>query len=397
MIDHWLREEPMKKEKRVKKAARGRRNEISLALAVAALVLILPAGCQSQPRVYKIAGEPNTPGQSYDGQGRQRPNNPPDVNARPIDVSPGAAPEMIPTVREYHLGAGDVLKIKINQLMDPDHEETLRVEVDRRGQIFLPLLNHVQAGGLTCEQLRGELALRLGQEFIRNPQVDIAVERFGSKPVTVLGAVRNPGTVNLVSDNAGLMDVISLAGGISGVPSDNIEILRAGYSPIAQAGGLGGSDAGYVQRELVPVSHLFAEDGRHVNPVIFPGDVVKVPNSENGLVFLAGAVSQPGARPYYQSMTILQAVSCAGGPNHIADETKCKIIRRQLDGSEKSFVVNLEEVRKGKKENVLVARNDTIEMAVDPGKKFFDDLGRLFHAGAFAGVNASYDPVNSGY
>jgi polysaccharide biosynthesis/export protein len=387
--------------KTANKMAPKREKTVFFAALTAALILILPAGCQQKTRIYKVAGDmPNSHRMAPDAAGSQRPDNFQGTGPAPVGgtVTDSAGIELVPVMHEYHLGAGDVLKIKINQLLEPDREETLQVEVDRRGQIYLPLLNHVQAGGLTCEQLRNELALRLGQEFIRSPQVDIKIERYGSKPVMVLGSVRNPGTVNLESDHAPLMDVISLAGGISGVAADNIEILRSGYRPDQPAAASTiGSDGSYIQRELVPVSHLFAEDGRHVNPVIYPGDVVKVPNSENGFVYLSGAVSQPGAKPYYQPMTLLQAVSCGGGPSRIADETKCKIIRRQSDGGEKSFVVNLEDIRLGKKENLMVARNDTIVLAVDPGKKFLDDLERLFHTGAYAGVNATYDPVNSGY
>lgn len=373
--------------------------------AAMAMVLCLCIGCQQQQaRVYKVSySNPNTNHPVSPNSNYQGPNNFQAAPSSPSFQTPNAWPagsEAIPQAREYHLGAGDTLKIKINQLLELDHEEVLMVEIDQRGQIYLPLLNHVHAEGLTCEQLRNEIALRLSQEFIRNPQVDVNIEQFGSKKVMVLGMVRNPGPVVLDTDCAPLMNIISQAGGISGVSNGNVEIIRCGYR--SQQNGPGQIDPaswstpngynGYQPPlELIPVNYLFAKEGQQVNPLIYPGDVVKIPLSENGYIYVSGEVAQPGAKPFRDPMTILQAVSSAGGASNVADEQKCKVIRRMDNGSEQVIMVNLEEVRKGKQKNLIIARNDTILMPVHPVKKFFDDINQLVRRGVNVGMDVTYD------
>ena len=58
---------------------------------------------------------------------------------------------------------------------------------------------------------------------------------------------------------------------------------------------------------------------------------------------------------------------------------------------EKEIVVDLKEIRKGRHVNLLLARNDTIIVPVDPTKKFFDDMDKMFRRGVNAGVSVTYD------
>jgi protein involved in polysaccharide export with SLBB domain len=83
----------------------------------------------------------------------------------------------------YHIGAGDILEVKIFQLLEPDREELLVCEVNRDGEIYLPLLNHVKAAGLTTEQLRKAMVGSLAREFIREPKVNVSVKEYRSKAV----------------------------------------------------------------------------------------------------------------------------------------------------------------------------------------------------------------------
>ena len=85
--------------------------------------------------------------------------------------------------RGYHIGVGDVLEVKVNQLLELNREEKLLLEVDRSGQIYLPLLNHVKVASLTTEQVRRELLRRLGREYIRDPKVDVSIKHYNSKKV----------------------------------------------------------------------------------------------------------------------------------------------------------------------------------------------------------------------
>ena len=290
----------------------------------------------------------------------------------------------------YHIGVGDLVQISINQLLEPDRQEVLVCEVDHMGNVYLPVLSEVPASGMTPQQLQEQLIGRLAQQFIRNPQVDVSMKDCRSKKVLVLGNVRRPGPVALQTDVTSLLKVIGSAGGIGNDSAPDIEILRGAYGPSGAAGGSDLSGSAY-QRELVPISTLFAEDGVRVDPVIYPGDVVKVQTGTDGYVYLSGEVTQPGAKPFRRPLSILQAVSTAGGLTKNAKDKECKIIRLDANGEEKVIIVDLPKVHKGQERNFILARNDTIIVPIDPVKKFFNDLDSLFKRGIATGVRLQYD------
>jgi len=385
-----------------------RRNlrQTSVAVMLAgSLVMYAANGCSQKPsRVYKIAYAARTQQnpESADQQGPQRPNNQtanPDNDQLTVDELNPVAPRPAPRdSHSYHLGPGDVLQIKIFQLTDLDKEAMLIQAVDRRGQIYLPLLNHVQAAGLTCTQLQSELILQLGKEFIRDPKVDVSIKEYASKQVMVLGAVRRPGSVALKTDCAYLRDVISDAGGIQPDAAPDIEILRGAYAPgesarpfLMHAAWQGGSEIQPVLRERVSIQRLFGKSDEQVNPRIHPGDVIKVPPGQDGVVYISGEVKQPGAKSFRRPLSILQAITSAGNVTNVAAEKNCKILRRKPDGDEQVIKVNLKNIRQGKEDNILLAQNDTVIIPADPIKKFFDDLDQMIRRGVIVGVDATYD------
>ncbi|MCP4711591.1 MAG: polysaccharide export protein, partial [Planctomycetes bacterium] len=256
------------------------------------MLVFFSSGCQQKsPRVYKVSysqsmgvpGEPYPSNQGYPSN-QPLPSNQWELQdnmvgpilekqamlgARPLNII-----EPPKTPQAYHIGPGDVVQLKIFQLLDLNRDEILVQEVDRRGLIYIPLLNYVPVAGLTGDQLREELIRRLGQEFIRDPKVEVKIQRYGSKQVMVLGAVSRPGALALDSDCAPLLDVISKVGGIGNGASPDIEILRGAYQPDRYGSGMfksvgyDSSQSGmYSSREIVPVSMLFARGEGQLNPM----------------------------------------------------------------------------------------------------------------------------------
>ncbi len=383
--------------------------------AIAVIIILMITGCAQQPtRVYKVASgrtapAPNQPrryNSANNTPAAERPAPQSDVivygpegaqftPTPPLPATLAQNPSSYPGNEEYHLGPDDVLEIKIFQLLEPDEEAVLNTKVDRQGCISLPMLNQIQVSGMTCQQLQQELLNRLGSNYIRNPRVSVALKENGSKKVMVLGCVKKPGPVMLGSDSATLMDVITIAGGIQNTAAPHIEILRGAFDPAAglptpaENGWSNGTFA--YARELVPISQLFAEDATPLNPLIYPGDVVSVPNGEDGYIYISGEVAQPGTKTYRRPLSVLQAITSAGGATNIAAEKKCRILRQTPDGREKVVLVDLAKIRDGQAPNLLMARNDTIIVPVDPVKKFFDDIDKMFRRGVAAGVDVTYD------
>lgn len=109
----------------------------------------------------------------------------------------------------YRIGPEDVLSI------DVWDNEALSVEVPVRpdGRISLPLLDDVQAAGLTPLELRDFLTKRL-TEYMSSAEVSVIVTEVRSYKVSVLGAVRTPGRFELNSRST-ILDVLAMAGGFT--------------------------------------------------------------------------------------------------------------------------------------------------------------------------------------
>jgi len=136
-----------------------------------------------------------------------------DTSAR--DANGVAAPDA------YRIGAEDVLQISVwkNEAMS----RTVPVRPD--GKISLPLLNDVQAGGLTALELRAVLTTKLA-EYIPSPEVSVIVSDVRSFKVSVMGEVARPGRFELRSWTT-VLDVLALAGGFTQFAArSRIVILR---------------------------------------------------------------------------------------------------------------------------------------------------------------------------
>jgi polysaccharide biosynthesis/export protein len=121
----------------------------------------------------------------------------------------------------YRIGPEDVLQISVwkNDAM------SRAVPVRPDGMISLPLLNDVQAGGLTALELREVLTQKLA-EYIPSPEVSVIVSDVRSFKVSVMGEVARPGRFDLRSWTT-VVDVLALAGGFSQFAArSRIVILR---------------------------------------------------------------------------------------------------------------------------------------------------------------------------
>ena len=122
----------------------------------------------------------------------------------------------------YRIGPEDLLLISVWK------NETLSRSVPVRpdGKISLPLLNDVQAAGLTALELRAVLAKGLA-EFMPSPEVSVIVSDVRSFKVSVIGEVAKPGRYELKSW-ATVLDVLAMAGGFTQFASrSRIVILQS--------------------------------------------------------------------------------------------------------------------------------------------------------------------------
>ena len=159
---------------------------------------------------------------------------------------------------DYRIGPEDLLDISVWN--NPPLNRTAPVRPD--GMISLPLLNDVQAAGLTPMQLRELLTKRLA-EYMPNPEVSVIVREVNRFKVSVLGEVRKPGRFDFKS-KATVLDAIALAGGLSDYAArSRIVIIRQ-------------QDNGPTKR--IPVNYnKIVSTASDDDFFLQPGDVVVVP------------------------------------------------------------------------------------------------------------------------
>jgi polysaccharide biosynthesis/export protein len=109
----------------------------------------------------------------------------------------------------YVIGAEDVLYIHVWR----EETVTKTVSVRMDGKISIPLVDEIQAAGLTPLQLKEKLTERLKQ-FIENPNVTVVVMEANSFKVYISGQISKPGIYRLRSDTT-LAQIISMAGGLT--------------------------------------------------------------------------------------------------------------------------------------------------------------------------------------
>lgn len=142
-----------------------------------------------------------------------QPTQPAEVQAAAAD-----APELPP---DYLIGPDDVLAVIFWDLANHGGEVTVRPD----GKITLPLINDVQASGLTPEQLR-ERIVAASASFVRDPTVTVIVKQINSRRVYVTGRVGRPGTYTLTTPVT-VLQLLALAGGISDyAKKDRIVVMR---------------------------------------------------------------------------------------------------------------------------------------------------------------------------
>jgi polysaccharide export outer membrane protein len=224
-----------------------------------------------------------------------------------------------PAFTDYVVGPQDVLTI--NSFDQADLSGRFAVEAD--GTFTYPLIGRVKAGGLTLRQIEAELKKRLKDEkYFVNPQLSVAVEQFKSQKIFIVGEVRLPGAYPLSGDMS-LIEALARAGSTLPTASGEALIVHGapGQSPSTALA------ATQDPSNMVRVNLLDLESGiLSQNAVLRDGDTIVVPRAQSVYVF--GQVKNPGAYALqHANMTVLQALSLAGGVTENGSTNRIKIVR----------------------------------------------------------------------
>lgn len=241
---------------------------------------------------------------------------------------------------DYQIGPRDLLEIRVFDL----DELNATVRVSEAGTIELPVIGELLAAGHTQNSLAQAIEEALSG-FVRDPQVFVFVREYQSQRISIIGAVRTPGTHQMVGRTT-LLEAISDAGGVDPMESSGkVRILREGLTgaPIE-----------------IDLSVLLEEGNTAYNIRLKPGDVVNVVVKEAFTIYVSGQVRTPGSFTLRESVTLLKAISLAGGLAERAAAGKVRIVRAKEDGTQEVINVNLDDLQDGKVPDIEIRPNDII-------------------------------------
>jgi polysaccharide export outer membrane protein len=142
--------------------------------------------------------------------------------AQSASADPGAATQKVATQDpNYIIGAQDVLDISVWK--EPEVSRVVPVRPD--GRISLPLLNDVQAAGMTPSQLAAQITTSL-KKFVTDPQVTVIVTTINSQRVYILGEVTRPGAFPMLPGMNVLQGLSSAGGFTQFAKTKSIYVLR---------------------------------------------------------------------------------------------------------------------------------------------------------------------------
>jgi polysaccharide export outer membrane protein len=243
----------------------------------------------------------------------------------------------------YRIGPRDVVKIEVFE----EEELNREVPVNEDGSIRLPLVGSIQAEGLTEEELAGRLKALLEENFLRRASVSVEVVQFLSRPISVLGAVRNPGAVGS-GGRLTLIEALTRSGGLSESHGGSIQILRRASN-------------GLTDQITIPVEALLVRADPDVNIPIFANDLITVPAAEEVTIYLLGEVASPGAITFRRSerITLLAALARGGGLSERASN-RIRIQRREQGGPSQDLAVNYRRIVAGEDPDPELRHGDVI-------------------------------------
>jgi polysaccharide export outer membrane protein len=281
---------------------------------------------------------------------------------------------------DYEIGPGDVLKVVV--IGQADMTGSFTVGPD--GMVSFPILGKVKASENTALELERKLTVLLADGILKRPQVTVTVAEYGSQKVFVTGEVQRPGQYALKADRT-LLVLLGDIGPLGPNLGHEVIVVRPpagaatatgpavplslteepGAAPPAEApapetpppttpaeqtpSGIPGLPFVAPGSEVFRISLLELQSGNpEKNITLRAGDTVYFPKAAQ--VYVMGSVARPGPYRYQEGMTVLQALTLAGGATERGAAGRTKVIR----------IVNGKKVEKKAKATDLVLPEDTL-------------------------------------
>jgi polysaccharide export outer membrane protein len=264
----------------------------------------------------------------------------------------------------YRLGPDDQVVVSV---ADSEEIANRQIQIDTNGEASLPLLGRLRVGGLTVQQFEQDLATRL-KTYYKDPQVTVTISEFRSQPVSVIGAVKQPG-VHQLRGTKTLVEILSLAGGLRDDAGNSVKVTRRKeWGPIPLTGAVADPSGEFTVGE-VALREIMMAQRPEANIIIRPNDVITVPKAD--LVYVIGEVMKAGGFVLAErgDMSVLQAISMAGGMTKLAGGKNAKILRPAAKGgSREEIAVDLRKILEGKAQDISMQPEDILFVPTNVAK-----------------------------
>ncbi|HEX9940392.1 MAG TPA: polysaccharide biosynthesis/export family protein [Thermoanaerobaculia bacterium] len=243
----------------------------------------------------------------------------------------------------YRIGPRDLLDIRVYE----DDKLNGQRRVSEAGYINLPLLGDVAVAGQTTAEVNQVLKKLLEEKYMQRASVDVQVLEFRSRPISVIGAVKQPGNLAF-SGRWTLLEALTAAGGLAENHGGVVHVLRR-------------ADNGLSDQVTIDLDDLLVRADPKVNVPIFANDLINVPGTVEVTVYCLGEVTRPGALAFKSSerITLLAAIAHAGG---LTDRASSKILIKRAARAEgaQQITVDFKKILAGKEPDVELRQGDTI-------------------------------------
>ncbi len=247
------------------------------------------------------------------------------------------------SIFDYVIGIDDIITINVLQPEKLTSESTVAPD----GSVSFPYIGNVNVKGLTIKEAEDLIQSKLSEGYMKYPVVSISLRESRSKKFSVSGQVARPGTYPL-EDNMTILKAISMAGGFvdSGVMG-SVKILRPK------------SDGKGYETIETDINQVLQGSEKISNFIVKPNDAIVVYVDK---FFVYGEVMRPGSFPLEENITVLKAISIAGGFTKFGSSSRVKILRQKQDGpGYDTLKINMDAVMNGNsKEDTLLKAGDII-------------------------------------
>jgi polysaccharide export outer membrane protein len=371
------------------------RAPLGLCFLAIMLILLGTVGCRSG--AYRAANLPQ--------EFRARPN--------PGDVTFNMARMTGSGYDNSLIGTDDLLEVTVVSGRDEEKLKPVSVRVAKDGTVDVSPIGPVHVSNLDPVDASQQIAtVAIERGIYMQPNVTVEFKKKAVNHITVLGAVEEPGMLEVPRNSSDVVSAIAMAGGITEEAGTQVEIIRqrtkpnghtrfaenetlqdptgsdgevelAAYSTLANPGEGAQFATGGAGEQITQQINLaeLVNRGIHDDYRLQDRDVVMVKLRPKRTIHVGGLVKAPGQfeLPHTEDVRILDAIALAGGSSSIvADKV---LVIRPVKGRPQPLVIqaSLERAKHNGQENLILMEGDLVSIEQTPATAVFDTASRLFH------------------